>query len=50
MSRIERRPDIMVSTLRKYAAAIGARCEVSFVFEDGRRVLIGEPEPGEPPK
>lgn len=49
VSRIERRPDVMVSTVRKYAAAIGARCEVAFVFEDGRRVLIAEPQPGEQP-
>lgn len=48
VSRIERRPDIMVSTLRKYAAALGVRCEVAFVFDDGRRVLIAEPEAGEP--
>ncbi len=50
VSRIERRTDIMLSTLRKYAEALGARCEVSFVFEDGRRVLIADAEPGEPPK
>jgi len=49
VSRIERRPDIMVSTLRKYAAAIGARCEVVLFFEDGRHVLIAEPEEGEQP-
>src|ERR1700722_20276312 len=36
VSRIERRPDVMISTLRKYAAALGARCDVRFVFEDGR--------------
>jgi helix-turn-helix protein len=48
VSRIERRPDVMVSTLRKYAAALGARCDVAFVFADGRRVLIAEAEPGEP--
>ena len=47
ISRIERRPDVMLSTLRKYAAALGARCDVAFVFADGRRVFIAEPEPGE---
>jgi DNA-binding XRE family transcriptional regulator len=51
VSRIERRPDALLSTVRKYAAALGARCELAFVFKDGRRVLIAEPEPGEvPPK
>jgi hypothetical protein len=44
VSRIERRPDVMVSTLRRYAEALGLRCEVAFVFADGRRVLIAEPE------
>jgi transcriptional regulator with XRE-family HTH domain len=48
VSRIERRPDIMTSTLRKYAAALGARCEVVFVLDDGRRVLIAEPDADEP--
>lgn len=42
VSRIERRSDLMVSTARKYAAALGARCELAFVFGDGRRVLISE--------
>jgi DNA-binding XRE family transcriptional regulator len=51
VSRIERRPDVMVSTVRKYAAALGARCDVAFVFPDGRRVLIVERAPDElPPK
>jgi transcriptional regulator with XRE-family HTH domain len=45
VSRIERRPDALVSTVRKYAAALGARCEVAFVFPGGQRVLIAEPEP-----
>jgi transcriptional regulator with XRE-family HTH domain len=49
VSRIERRPDVMTSTLRKYAEALGARCDVAFVFADGRSVLIAEGEPGEPP-
>lgn len=51
VSRIERRPDVMLSTLRRYATALGAHCEVVFIFNDGRRVLIAIPEPGElPPK
>ena len=49
VSRIERRSDVMVSTLRKYAAALGAHCEVSFVFRDGRRVLIAEAGDRPPP-
>ena len=32
VSRIERREDVRLSTLRKYAAALGAECEVVFVF------------------
>ena len=47
VSRIERRADVMLSTLRRYATALGATCEVAFVFPNGRRVLIGDPEPGE---
>lgn len=50
VSRIERRPDIMLSTLRRYAAALGTVCEVAFVFPNGRRVLIADPEPSDPPK
>jgi Helix-turn-helix len=42
VSRIERRPDVLLSTVRRYAAALGARCDVAFVFPDGRQVLIAE--------
>ncbi len=44
MSRIERRGDVRLSTLRRYAEAVGARLEVAFVFgEDGkRRALLEE--------
>jgi len=45
VSRIERRPDVFVSTIRRYAEALGARCDVVLTFSDGRRVLIAEPEP-----
>jgi hypothetical protein len=45
MSRLEKRGDMMLSTLRKYAAAIGAECEVVFVFpKTGHRIVLGEPE------
>jgi hypothetical protein len=50
VSRIERRPDVLVSTVRRYAAALGARCEVAFVFRDGRRVLIAEASDEAAPK
>jgi transcriptional regulator with XRE-family HTH domain len=50
VSRIERRSDLLVSTLHRYAEALGANCEVAFVFPDGRRVLIARPESGEMPK
>lgn len=49
VSRLERRPDALISTVRKYAEALGARCELAFVFEDGRRVLIAEPTGDEAP-
>jgi transcriptional regulator with XRE-family HTH domain len=45
VSRIERRDDVRLSTLRKYAEAIGAQCEVVFVFpKTGHRITITEPE------
>jgi transcriptional regulator with XRE-family HTH domain len=44
VSRIERRQDLMLSTMRRYAEALGARCEVAFVFRGGRRVLVVSPE------
>jgi hypothetical protein len=45
ISRIERRPDVMLSTLRKYAHAIGAECEVAFLFpKTGHRILLADPE------
>jgi DNA-binding XRE family transcriptional regulator len=41
ISRIERREDVRLSTLRRYADAVGARCEVVFVFEGtGERVTL----------
>ena len=50
ISRIERRSDLLVSTLHRYAEALGARCEVALVFPDGRRVLVAQPESGQSPK
>ena len=50
VSRIERRLDLKLSTLRRYAEALGATCEIAFVFRDGRRVLVAEPETEESPR
>jgi transcriptional regulator with XRE-family HTH domain len=45
VSRLERRDDMMLSTLRRYAEALGARCEVVFVFDEtGHRILLGNSE------
>ena len=46
VSRLERRSDnMMLSTLRRYAAALGAECEVAFVFKKtGHRIVVAEPE------
>jgi hypothetical protein len=45
MSKLERRGDMMLSTLRRYAEAIGARYEVVFVFDEtGHRIVLGDPE------
>ncbi len=49
ISRIERRPHVRFSTLCKYAEALGARCDVAFVFPNGRHLLV-EVEAEEPPK
>src|SRR5579859_6642686 len=44
MSKLERRPDMMLSTLRRYAEALGARCEVVFVFDKtGHRIVLDVP-------
>jgi hypothetical protein len=46
VSRIERRGDVQVSTLRRYAEAVGARLELTFVFDKtASRALIEEPDP-----
>jgi hypothetical protein len=31
---------MMLSTLRKFAAALGAECEVAFVFPGGQRIVV----------
>lgn len=50
VSRIERRGDVRLGTLRRYAEACGARLEVAFVFETGGRALIEMPGDDEPVK
>ena len=49
ISRIERRPNVRFSTRCKYAEALGARCDVAFVFPDGRHLLV-EVKADEPPR
>jgi transcriptional regulator with XRE-family HTH domain len=44
ISRVERRKDVLLSTLQMYAEALGARCEVAFVLPGGQRVVIAEPQ------
>jgi hypothetical protein len=45
MSRLERRGDALLSTLRRYAQALGAEVEVSFVFpKTGHRIVLADPE------
>lgn len=42
VSRLERSPDVYLSTLREYVEALGGRLEVAALFDDDReRVLIG---------
>jgi len=50
VSRIEKRSDVLLSTLRRYASAIGAQCELVLVFPTGHRVPIADPEPADPTK
>ncbi len=49
VSRIERRPHVRFTTLCKYAEALGARCDVAFVFPDGKHLLV-EVSADEPPR
>jgi transcriptional regulator with XRE-family HTH domain len=45
VSRIERREDVRLSALRRYAEALGAQCEVVFVCpKTGHRITIAEPK------
>ncbi|MBI4704677.1 MAG: helix-turn-helix domain-containing protein [Deltaproteobacteria bacterium] len=40
ISRIERRDDALVSTLRRYARALGGELEIAVVFDGKRRIII----------
>lgn len=44
VSRVEHRDDVKLSTLRRYAEALGAQCEIVFVFaKTGHRITIADP-------
>lgn len=43
ISRIERRGNVELTTLRRFAAALGAQCEVTFVFPAGHRIVVATP-------
>ena len=49
VSRLERRDDVRLSTLQKYAHALGCTLDVGVVLPNGQRVrvAIGEPEAAE---
>jgi transcriptional regulator with XRE-family HTH domain len=40
VSRRERKPDTLISSLHAYAKALGMRCEVAFVPRRGKRIVI----------
>ncbi len=40
ISKIERRPDAVLETMRRYVAALGGELEIVAKFDDGRRVTI----------
>jgi transcriptional regulator with XRE-family HTH domain len=45
ISRLEHRNDMSLSTLRRYAHALGAECEIAFVFSKPHRhrVVLASP-------
>ena len=49
VSRIERDSNVRVETLRKYAAVLGGRCDIVFVFRSGGRCVIVDPPKGQRP-
>jgi ribosome-binding protein aMBF1 (putative translation factor) len=48
ISRIERSPDLYLSTLRGYVEALGGRLELVAVFDDGQEVRIATPAEAQP--
>src|SRR5450756_11413 len=46
VSRLEKRSDMKVSTLREYVKAIGGRLDLVVTFPEGRRVRITEAREG----
>lgn len=42
VSRLERREDLKVGTLSRYAEALGGRLELRITFPDGTTVVLGE--------
>ena len=40
VSKIERRPDVVLETMRRYVEALGGKLEIVAKFEGGRRVTI----------
>ena len=44
VSRLERRSDALVSTLRKYARAVGVELDLVLVYPNGQRVVVADPE------
>jgi predicted transcriptional regulator len=40
LSRLERRADIKLSTLRRYVEALGGEVEVGVVFRTGQRIIL----------
>lgn len=43
ISRIERNPDLLVSSLRKYIEGLGGRLEIAAVFDEAPPVVIAHP-------
>jgi hypothetical protein len=41
VSRLESQEDMMVSTLKRYANALGAEVEIAFTFPNGTRIVLG---------
>ncbi len=40
VSRLEGQEDMMLSTLKRYAAALGAHVEIAFTYPNGARIFL----------